>query len=129
MSRTRSRLALAGFLVAAGALHFVIPRPYERIVPRALGNARELVAATGVVEIAVGVLIAIPRTRRVGAWLAVVLFVMVWPANWQMALDGGLRGGGPISGSPALAWVRVPLQLPLIAWAYRHARDRVGREA
>ncbi len=116
-------MALAAFMVAAGALHFVIPRSYERIVPRIIGHAELLVAASGVAEIGVGVLLTVPRTRRLGAWLAVVLLVLVWPANWQMALDGGLPGGGPITGNPVVAWVRVALQLPLIAWALRHTRS------
>jgi uncharacterized membrane protein len=118
----RSRLALAGFMVVAGSLHFVIPRSYERIVPRLVGSAEVLVAATGVAEIGAGVLLAVPRTRRVGAWLTVALLVLVWPANWKMALDGGLPGGGPVTDNPLVAWLRVPLQLPLIAWAYRHTR-------
>ncbi|HEX3623707.1 MAG TPA: hypothetical protein VHT97_15440 [Acidimicrobiales bacterium] len=109
-------------MVAAGVLHFVIPTSYQRIVPRALGHARTLVAVTGVVEIVAGVLVAIPRTRRLGAWLTLVLLVVVWPANVQMALDGGVAGAGFPAGSALLSWLRVPLQLPLFVWAYRQTR-------
>ena len=46
-----------------------------------------------------------------------------------MALDGGLPGGGPVTGSPAVAWLRVPLQIPLLLWAWRHTGpvSRSGR--
>jgi len=111
-------------MVGAGALHFVIPRSYQRIVPRFLGHAPLLVAATGVLEIGAGVLVAIPATRRLGAWLSVVVLVGVWPANVQMALDGGLPGAGFPLGSAAVAWLRVPLQAPLVVWALRQARRR-----
>jgi uncharacterized membrane protein len=109
-------------MVAAGLLHFVIPRSYARIVPPALGHARSLVAVTGVAEIVAGALLALPRTRRIGAWATLVLLVVVWPANLKMALDGGLAGAGFPLDSPSVAWVRVPLQVPLLVWAWRQTR-------
>lgn len=109
-------------MVAGGLLHFVMPRGYERIVPRALGHAPLLVAVSGVAEVLAGALIAVPRTRRTGATLAFVVLLLVWPANVQMALDGGLPDAGFPGGSAAVAWARVPLQLPLLVWAWRVAR-------
>jgi uncharacterized membrane protein len=49
-------------------------------------------------------------------------FVAVFPANVQMALDGGLAGAGSPANSAALAWLRLPLQIPLILWAISVAR-------
>ncbi|MEW6152703.1 MAG: hypothetical protein AB1673_01765 [Actinomycetota bacterium] len=117
-------------MAAAGALHFAAPRPYEQIVPRPLAGQAELaVAASGMVEMTAAVLLAVPRTRRAGAWLTFAVLLAVWPANFQMALDGGLPGGGPVTGSPAVAWLRVPLQVPLLLWAWRHTGpvSRSGR--
>jgi uncharacterized membrane protein len=57
--------------------------------------------------------VAVPRTRRLGATAAAWLFVAVFPANVRMARDWSHR-------SPALravGWARLPLQVPLIAWA------------
>lgn len=109
-------------MVVAGTLHFVIPASYERIVPRSLGNARALVAVSGVAEIGAGVLLAFRPTRRAGAWLAAALLMAVFPANVQMALDGGIPGKGFPLGSPIVAWLRLPLQVPLVLWALNHAR-------
>ncbi len=106
----------------AGALHFVVPQSYRRIVPRPLGNAAFWVAASGALEIAAGALVAVPRTRRIGGWVAVVVLAAVWPANVKMALDGGFPGAGFPAGSAVLWWLRVPLQVPLIAWAHRQTR-------
>ena len=116
-----SALALAAFLTTAGVLHFVIPASYERIVPRALPAPRALVLASGVVEIGAGALVAWPRSRRLGGWLAAGLLVALFPANVQMALDGGIPGEGFPLGSPVVAWVRLPLQVPLMVWALRVA--------
>lgn len=118
-----SPLLLAALLAGAGVLHFIVPRSYQRIVPRPLaGAAPALVAVSGVLEMAAGVLVAVPRTRRLGAWLGVAVLVAVWPANVQMAMDGGIPGAGFPGGSPVVSWLRVPLQAPLIVWAYRQAR-------
>ncbi len=119
-----SRLTLAAFMLGAGTLHFVIPSAYARIVPRVLGpgNARTLVLVSGAVELTAGVLLIIPRTRRLGACMAAALLVAVFPANVQMALDGGIPGEGFPLGSPVVAWLRVPLQGPLVWWALVHAR-------
>ncbi len=116
-------LGLAGFLLAAGLAHFVIPRSYERIVPRFLGDPSFWVRWSGVAEIGCAALVAHPRTRRRGALAAIALFVAVFPANVQMALDGGIAGQPFPLGSPAVAWARLPLQIPVILWAWRVARS------
>jgi len=111
-------------LAGAGVLHFLLPRSYQRIVPRPLTwAAPALVTVSGVLQITAGALVAVPRTRRLGGWLAVAVLVAVWPANVQMALDGGVPGAGFPTGSPVLSWLRVPLQVPLLFWAYRQTRQ------
>ena len=117
--RRISRLALATLLLGTGALHFLGTSSYEAIVPPALGrgHARALVLGSGAAEIAAGALLAFHRTRRLGAGLAAGLFVVVFPANVQMAVDGGIAGAGFPLGSPVVAWLRLPLQAPLVWWA------------
>lgn len=122
---TSARL-LAGLLLVGGAGHFLATDTYALIVPPFLPAPRAWVYASGAVEIACGLLLAVPRTRRAGAWGALVLLAAVWPANIQMALDGGIPGRGWPLGSPVAAWLRVPLQLPLLYWAYRLTREQSG---
>jgi uncharacterized membrane protein len=117
----RSALGLAAFLTVAGAAHFVVPRPYEQIVPQPLGHPRFWVRVSGLAELACAGLVAHPRTRRLGGTLAGGLFVAVFPANVQMALDGGIPGEGFPLGSPVASWLRLPLQVPLVVWARRVA--------
>ena len=57
--------------------------------------------------------------RRWGGLAAAALFVAVFPANVQMALAWRDR---PLP-YRAAAWARLPLQVPLIAWALRASRD------
>jgi len=119
-SGTGAALGLAALLGAAGVAHFVATDAYAEIIPRALPASRAWVYASGAAELVCAGLVAAPRTRRLGGWLTAGLFVALFPANVQMALDGGTGGG--LLGSPLVAWLRLPLQIPLIVWAVWVAR-------
>ena len=114
------RVPLTGMLfVAAGALHFVRPAMYERIVPPQLGHAPELVAISGVAEIAGGVGLLLPQTRRAAGIGLIALLLAVWPANIWMAVEAERFA----KVAPAWAlWGRVPLQLLMIWWVERVSR-------
>ena len=118
-------LPLAALLGTAGALHFAKPEFVDAIVPDWMpGEKRTTTFVSGAVEIGVAALIAIPRTRRLGGQLAALTFAAVFPANIQAALDGGMTQVPPPLNSAAAAWARLPLQIPLIAWARRIGTPR-----
>ena len=123
----RSRLRLGGFLVGIGVLHVVVPKPFEAIIPDALGHKRELNLVAAAAEVASGALLLSPsrRARRLGGAMATVTMVGVFPANVNMALQAG-----PPTGAYAIGtWLRLPVQIPLIAWAWKHARGPQARAA
>ncbi|MGH8934283.1 MAG: DoxX family protein [Egibacteraceae bacterium] len=124
----RSARVLAGLLGLMGVGHFVATDFYALIVPRVLPAPRALVLVSGVAELACAALLASKRTHRAGAWSAFALFLAVWPANVQMALDGGAPGREGLLGSPVVAWLRVPLQVPLLYWTYRIASPRPSKD-
>ncbi|MFB6157132.1 MAG: hypothetical protein ABEJ34_04755 [Haloferacaceae archaeon] len=105
--------------VVAGVLHFVVPEWYVQIVPPLFPAALALVYLSGLAEIAVGIGLLIPRTRRYAAWATVALLVVVFPANVYMATHGVVVEGMPGGGDPSAAvrWGRLPLQGVLILWA------------
>ncbi|NYF57352.1 hypothetical protein [Micromonospora purpureochromogenes] len=120
-TRRGEAAALAGLLATAGVTHFLRPRFYDPIVPRALpGPVRFWTYASGAAELAVAAAVAHPATRRRGGLAAAALFAAVLPANVQMAADW--RDRGPVQ--RAVAYGRLPLQAPLIWWALRVARTR-----
>ncbi|NUT95682.1 MAG: hypothetical protein HOY78_28120 [Saccharothrix sp.] len=118
-SRSRSALALAALLGAAGVTHFAKPKPYDAIIPRSLpGKPRTWTYVSGVAEVALAAAVAVPRTRRWGGLLAAGFFAAVFPANVKMAYDYRTK-------SPkvrAIAYGRLPLQVPLVLWALRVRR-------
>lgn len=120
-ARDRSRLRFAAMLVGIGVLHFIAPRPFERIVPKWVPDARAAVLWSGVAEVAAGGLIAVPRTTRLGGWLAAATIVAVYPANVQMSIDAWR---GDSLAAKVGTTLRLPMQFPMIAQALRLARGR-----
>ena len=114
----RSLFAL--FFVVAGIAHFVFPDVYARIVPPYLPQPRLLVLISGIAEIAGGVGILVPKTRRMAAFGLVVLLIAVFPANIYMAIAHVPFAG--MAGKSWLQWLRLPLQAPLIWWAGQYTR-------
>jgi uncharacterized membrane protein len=100
--------------ILAGVLHFVIPRTYVAIVPDWLPAHTELVYASGVAEIAGGAAIMYPSTRRIGSLWSIATLVAVFPANLNMALNPDRYD---VPGGAVALWLRLPLQVALIAWA------------
>ena len=124
----RSHHVLAGALAVAGVAHLVAPKPFEEIIPTSLREHDALlVQLSGVAELACAAGLLVPKTRRAAALATALLFVLVFPANVQMALDA--RGAGAVPGTlgdrvPAwAAWLRLPLQVPLVLWALRIFRS------
>jgi len=115
----RARL-FGPFFVFAGVMHFVIPRTYESIVPDYLPARRALVQASGVAEIAGGLAVLHPRTRRAGSRFSIATLLAVFPANLHMALHPERY---PVPGGRRSLYARLPVQLLFIAWARAAGRD------
>lgn len=118
----RDTKMLAAILAVNGVLHFVIPKPYASIVPKPLPYKRELVYASGVVELGCAAMLTQPRTRRLGGLLSFGLLLAVFPANIQMTIDGFDRSSSPAWYKVALL-LRLPMQIPPLRWAARAARS------
>jgi uncharacterized membrane protein len=110
---------LANLFIAAGVNHFVMPRVYERIVPPPLrGHSKRIVQISGVAEIAGGVGVLVPATRRLSGLGLVALLAAVFPANVYMA-----RESEEFRRIPRWAlYGRLPLQPLMMLWAWRATR-------
>jgi uncharacterized membrane protein len=119
---TRDLKLLAGIFTVSGVLHFVRPRTYESIIPKALPRKRELVLASGALEVACAGLLLHPRTRRVGGVVSAGLLAAVFPANVQMTVDSARDTRRPWWFTLGTV-LRLPLQAPMIRIALKAARD------
>jgi uncharacterized membrane protein len=108
---------LAAVFLIAGVLHFAIPGSYARIMPPWLPHPRALVLLSGAFQVAGGLGVLHPRTRRAAGWGLILLLLAVWPANFQMLHNA--RASGAPAAAQALLVLRLPLQLLLIGWVWR----------
>lgn len=103
-----------GLFLASGVLHLVNPSGFMWLMPSWLPFGVELVLLSGVFEIvaALGLLFG----AKWGPFLTVLTLVGVWPANWWYAFE---VLGGEDFWLILAAWLRLPLQIPLIIFALR----------
>jgi uncharacterized membrane protein len=112
-ARTLMLWALAAAYVGFGLFHLLEPDSFLPIMPPAIPFPREVVLFTGASELAGGLGLLVPRTRRAAAIMLALYALCVWPANIYHAVAGVHVGGLPDSG-----WYhgpRLALQ-PVIAW-------------
>ncbi|MEU8888485.1 hypothetical protein [Streptomyces sp. NPDC048442] len=111
---------LVGLLAGAGAAHVVAPKFFDGLVPEFLpGKQRTWTHASGVAELLLAAAIAVPQTRKAGGLAAAGFFAGVLPAHLKMAYDWRNKSNALRAG----AYARIPLQVPLVLWAAKVARD------
>ena len=121
-----SAAAMAALLTASAVNHFRNPRFYNAVVPRsistdtggrwALLSRRQWTHASGLLEIVAAAGLLLPRTRRTAATGTTAMYA-AFVAGHISALE---RAYGPRGSSRArlVHSLRLPLQLPLIRWAW-----------
>jgi uncharacterized membrane protein len=116
--RDRAAVAAGLFFVGAGALHFAMPATYDAMVP--LPWPRLWTYLSGLGEIAGGLGMLLPRTRRAAALGLLLLLLAVLPANVDVALRDV-----PVEALPYprwYFWLRIPFQAVYLLWVAWSAR-------
>jgi uncharacterized membrane protein len=91
-----TRVGLAVMFCFTAAAHFNNLRgDIVRMVPPWVPNPELMVTFTGICEIAGGVGLLLPRTRRLAGIALIVFLIAVLPANIHAALSGITLGGAP----------------------------------
>jgi uncharacterized membrane protein len=117
------RYLFALSFMGAGVNHFLAQELYTRMMPPYLPWHLFLVSLSGLVEIALGGLLLVPRVKHLAAWGLIALLIAVFPANIHMAVHPDLFP----EIDATLLWARFPVQALLIAWAYAYTRDDAYR--
>ena len=112
--RRIARWLLAAFYALAGVGHLLATDAMVRIVPRWVPWPREVVLATGLLELAGAAALLTRQWRLAAGWAFAAYALCVWPANVQHAIIDLGRGTG-------LPWwyhyPRLALQPAIIWWA------------
>ncbi len=105
--------------VLAGANHFINADFYSKIMPPVFPAPLFLIYLSGAFEIALGIMLLIPKFTRLAAWGLIALLIAVFPANVYMAMNPQLFP----EFSAAMLYLRLPLQLVIMAWAVWFTRE------
>jgi uncharacterized membrane protein len=114
-------LGLAGLFAASGVLHLAKPEVYGPMMPSWVPKHRDVIVASGVAELACAAGLLHPRTRRPAGWASALLLVTVYAGNLKMANDAAHTHSSKFK---AIAFGRLPLQLPMIRTALKAARSQ-----
>ncbi|MGY1680362.1 DoxX family protein [Geodermatophilus sp. SYSU D01176] len=129
MSRSRRDDAaawpLAALMVGSGVTHFTRPDHFRGLVPPWLPARSAVVVASGLADIAVGVLVAVPATRWAGARATAALITAYLPAHLEPLRHR--RAAQRAFDRPAGVAARVLVNLGYVAWAATVARGATGR--
>jgi len=108
--------------VFIGVKHFIDPQYFINITPPQIEYKSFAVYFTGVLEVLGGLLILNKKTRKIGAFLIILLLIIVFPANIYLYLYETPQQLLGISKTQAL--IRMPFQAPLILLAYWHSKEK-----
>ena len=117
-------VALSFLYIVAGVMHFSVPRTYLAVMPPYIPWPLAMVYISGAAEILGGIGVLAPdgfvfaRTRALAAWGLVALLIAISPVHINMCVHPEQFAAIPLW----VIWLRLPLQLPLIAWAWYYTR-------
>lgn len=124
--RTLSAAAMAALLSASAVNHFRNPRFYNQVVPRSICTdtqgrfgvltRRQWVHLSGGLEFAAAAALLLPATRRAAATATAAMYVG-FIAGHISALERAFSPRGSRQ-ARIVHSLRLPLQLPLIRWAW-----------
>ena len=128
MNSSKTGRGMGIFLIVTGIGHFIFPKGLDAIVPDFLpGDPRTWTYLSGLAEIVIGIALLLPLSIKIGtkplrllaAFAALALFITVYPANINMAIEWSSR---PMP-DPLFAYARLPLQFGLFYWAWAIIKD------
>jgi uncharacterized membrane protein len=117
--RLAGRIAMSAMLLFTSIAHFAFTKGMAMMIPGRLPFKTELVYFTGIIEVIAAIGLLIPQLRVITAWLLLVFFIVLLPANVYAAIKHidyqKARFGG---NGPRYLWFRIPLQILFIVWIY-----------
>jgi uncharacterized membrane protein len=108
---------MAAFFVYAGISHFTKKNFFMKAMPPYIPKPEAMVIISGIAEIVFGLGLLFDQSKSYAAWGIIALLIAVFPANIYMATSGKFK-----KIPQPLLWLRLPLQIVLIWWAYLYTK-------
>jgi len=116
---TAGRIAMSAMLVLTAIGHFKFTKGMVMMMPDIFPYKTSIVYLTGILEIAAAAGLLITSLQTTTAWLLIVFFTVLLPANINAAIKGIDFEKASTSGSGIrYLYFRIPLQIFFIAWVY-----------
>lgn len=115
--QTDARMSAAVMFVLIGFMHIARPDKLTYMISGILPYAHTLVIVSGALEIVLGIGLLFPSTRVYAAWALIVLLVLMFPANINVAVKQ-LPAPGGLPAQPWYTWSRLVFQPVYIAWIW-----------
>lgn len=113
------RAAMSAMLIFTGINHFIFTDGMVMMLPDFIPFKKEVIYLTGIIEIAAAAGLLLPRYAKTTAWLLIIFFIAILPANIHAANQHvNLQTASYDGNGPVYLWFRVPLQLFFIGWVY-----------
>ncbi len=114
-----ARIAMSAMLLFTAMGHFMFTKGMAMMMPGFIPFKTAMVYLTGIIEIVAAIGLLIPGLRVLTAWLLILFFVLLLPANINAAIKHIDIEKGTFNGSGLnYLWFRIPLQILFIIWTY-----------
>ena len=114
-----ARAAMSVMLMFTAVAHFIFTEGMAMMLPDFIPRKTEIVYLTGAIEIAAAIGLLIPGLRVVTAWLLILFFILILPANICATIKNVDYQKATLDGNGlSYLWFRIPLQGLYIVWTY-----------
>jgi uncharacterized membrane protein len=113
------RIAMSAMVLFTAVGHFAFNKGMTLMLPNFIPFKTETVYLTGIIEIAAAIGLFIPNLRVVTAWLLIIFFILILPANIYASIKHVDYQKETFDGHGlTYLWFRIPLQVLFIVWIY-----------
>ena len=113
------KIGMSAMLLFTAAGHFAFLKGMMLMLPEFVPFKKAVVYLTGIIEGAAAIGLLIPRLQNPTAWLLILFFILILPANVHAAVNKIDYQTGATDGKGVnYLWFRIPLQIFFIGWVY-----------
>ncbi len=114
-----ARIGMSVMLLFTALGHFLYTEGMSMMIPNFIPFKKELVYFTAIIEILGAITLHVPSLKSITAWLLILFFVLILPANIKASIDQVNYQNAAYDGNGlAYLWFRVPLQILFVVWVY-----------
>ncbi len=114
-----ARIGMSVMLLFTAIGHFMFSDGMSMMIPDVISLKKEIVYFTAIVEIAGAIGLHVPQFRTVTAWLLIIFFILILPANIKASIEQIDYQKATFNGKGLIyLWFRIPLQILFILWVY-----------